>query len=206
MNHKINMKLEEAKRSIAIPGFKRDDLLQLALTDLSTLQLPAVSEPERQNIVMQYRRLAFLGDRLLDAVLADYLFRTYPELTNQDLDEWRQNTTCRESLTKFAIALGLPDFCSSWYKKNRKPPESEPGIYGEMFEALIAVIYLDRDRDFQKIYDWFCDRFILETAGESEEDFESDEDCDLSISDEDYLDMIGLQGFPDAWVPGDDDD
>lgn len=61
MSYKISMKLEEAKQAIAIPNFKRDDLLQLALTDLSTLQPPTVLESERQNIVMQYRRLAFLG-------------------------------------------------------------------------------------------------------------------------------------------------
>lgn len=110
----LNIKLVEAKQATAIPDFSRDDLLSLALTDLSTLQLPLVSEQERQTIVLRYRRLAFLGDRLLDAILADYLFTTHPELTNQDLDAWRQDVTCRESLTRFAVQLGLPGFCSSW--------------------------------------------------------------------------------------------
>ncbi|MCY6492304.1 ribonuclease III domain-containing protein [Leptolyngbya sp. GGD] len=206
MMHKLEIKLAEAKQAIAIPDFKRDDLLRLALTDLSTLQLPSVSEQERQDIVLQYRRLAFLGDRLLDAVVADYYFTNCSPLSNQDLDDSRQYTTSRESLAQFAISLGLPNFCSSWNKPSRKLPQDEPGVYGEMFEVLIAVIYLDSDRDFQKVYDWFCDRFILETTRKSEEDFEFDEDCDLSISDEDYLDMIGLRGFPGSWVPGDDDD
>lgn len=199
MNHKLNIKLEEAKQAIAIPGFKRDDLLQLALTDLSTLQPPTVLELERRNIVTQYRQLAFLGDRLLDAVLADYLFRTHPELTNQDLDGWRQDLTCRESLAEFAIALGLPDFCSSWNKKNRKSPEEEPGLYGEMFEALVAVIYLDSDRNFEKVYKWLCERFIQEAV-------EYYEDEPGLITTRDYLDLIGLEGFSDCWAPGDDDD
>lgn len=169
MIHKLNIRLAEAKQAIAIPDFKRDDLLRLALTDLSTLQLPLVSEPERQAIVLQYRRLAFLGDSLLDAVLADYLFATHPELTNQDLDDWRQGITCRETLAEFAIKLGLPDFCSSWNKPNRKPPQGEPAVYGEMFEALVAVIYLDGDRDSKKVYRWLRDRFI-QKAVESYED------------------------------------
>lgn len=207
MINKLNIRLVEAKQAIAIPNFKRDDLLSLALTDLSTLQLPLVSELERQGTVLQYRLLAFLGDRLLDAVLADYLFRTHPELTNEDLDGWRQDISCRESLTEFAIELGLPDFCSSWNKKNRKPPEAEPGIYGEMFEALVAVIYLDGDQDYKKVYQWLCDRFIQEACEPCREETNSDEDFDGTITTRDYLDMIGLEDFADyGWAPGDDDD
>ena len=148
---RLSIKLDEAKQIIAIPGFKRDDLLKIALAALSTLQLPHVLDHERQQIERDHRRLAFLGDRLLDAVLANYLFKTHSNLTNEDLDDWRQDITTRESLNKFAIELGLPDFCSSWNSKSRKPPEEEPGVYGEMFEALVAVIYLDGDRDFEKV-------------------------------------------------------
>jgi dsRNA-specific ribonuclease len=208
MFYSPNIKLPEAKQAIAIPDFNRDDLLRLALTDPSTLQPPAVLEQQRQTIVLQYRRLAFLGDRLLEAVLADYLFATHPDLTNQDLDKWRKDITCRESLTEFAIDLGLPDFCSSWNKPNRKPPEEEPGVHGEMFEALVAVIYLDCDRNFRRVYDWLCDRFIREAVELwEEEEIELDEDSDGTITTRDYLDMIGLDGFFDyGWAPGDDDD
>ncbi|MCY7281916.1 MAG: ribonuclease III domain-containing protein [Cyanobacteria bacterium CAN_BIN43] len=169
MIHKLDIKLEEAKQAIAITDFTHDDLLKLALTDLSTLQLPAVLKSEQQVSVLQYRRLAFLGDRLLDAVLADYLFAAHPELSNQDLDGWRQDITCRESLIKFAIDLGLPNFCSSWNRPKRKPPESEPGVYGEMFEALVAVIYLDGDRNFERVYGWLRDRFIKKAVESYEE-------------------------------------
>lgn len=207
MAYKLNIKLAEAKQSIAIPSFKRDDLLNLALTDLSTLQLSLVSEPERQSIVLQYRQLAFLGDRLLDAVLADYLFDTHRNLTNKELDDWRKKITCRKSLTEFAIKLGLPDFCSSWNKGNRKPPEQEPSIYGEMFEALVAVIYLDSDRSFEQVYRWLCDRFIREAVESYEEDSDLEQDFDSTITTGAYLDMIGLDSFTDyGWAPGDDDD
>ncbi|NJM67331.1 MAG: ribonuclease III family protein [Acaryochloris sp. RU_4_1] len=160
MVNMLNIKLSEAKQAIAIPDFKSDDLLSHALTDLSTLQLPTVPEQERQSIVLKYRRLAFLGDCLLDAALADYLFGTYPALTNQELDTRRQAIMCRESLTKFAMELGLPNFCSSWNRQNRKRPTEEPGVYGEMFEAVVAVIYLDGERNFERVYRWLCDHFL----------------------------------------------
>jgi ribonuclease III len=206
MMYHPNIKLVEAKQAIAIPDFNRDELLGLALTDLSTLQLPVCSESDRQAIVLEYRRLAFLGDRLLDAVLADYLFATHPELTNKDLDDWRQKITCRESLTDFAIELGLPDFCSSWNRPDRKPPQAEPGVYGEMFEALVAAIYLDSDRSFARVYAWLCDRFIGQAVADYEEDTDLGEDFDGTLSTREYLDMIGLEDMDDSWAPGDDDD
>jgi ribonuclease III len=206
MMYHPNIKLVEAKQAIAIPDFKHDKLLRLALTDLSTLQLPDFSESDRQAIVLEYRRLAFLGDRLLDAVVADYLFATYPELTNKDLDDWRQKITCRESLTGFAIELGLPDFYSSWNRPDRRTPQDDPGVYGEMFEALVAVIYLDSDRSFARVYEWLCDRFIGRVAAYYEEDTDLGEDFDGTLSTGEYL-VIGLEDFvEDSWEPGDDDD
>ena len=204
---RLSINLEDAKRIVAIPNFKQDELLKIALVALSTLQLPQVTEAERQQIEREHRRLAFLGDRLLDAVLADYLFAAYPELTNEDLDDWRQEITSRKSLSEFAIQLGVPSVCSSWHRKDRKPPEEEPGVYGEMFEALVAVVYLDSDRNFEKLSGWLRDRFLDEAIASYEEDADLDEDFDCNITTRDYLDMIGLEGFADyGWAPGDDDD
>jgi len=186
---RLSIKLDEAKQIIAIPGFKRDDLLKIALAALSTLQLPLILDQERQVIQRDHRRLAFLGDRLLDAVLADYLFETRPNLTNEALNV-RRDITRRKSLNKFAIELGLPDVCSSWDSKHRQPPEEELGVYGEMFEALVAVIYLDGDRDFKKVSRWLCDRFIQKAVESYEEASELDEYEDTTITTRDYLEQI----------------
>lgn len=203
----LPIKLDEAKKVIAIPSFKRDDLLKIALVAISTLQPPIILDQDRQIIERQHRRLAFLGDRLIDAVLADYLFNAYPALTNEDFNDRRQEITCRESLTNFAIKLGLPDLCSSWNRPIRKQPQEEPGVYGEMFEALIAVIYLDGNRSFERVYGWLCVRFFYEANKSYEKEPDLDEDFDSTITTRDYLDMIGLDHLPDyGWAPGDDDD
>ncbi|MDJ0674532.1 MAG: hypothetical protein QNJ36_03880 [Calothrix sp. MO_167.B42] len=52
------------------------------------------------------------------------------------------------------------------------------------------------------------DRFIANAVDEflnDEENYEENFE-DSSISTRDYLDMIGLEHFPDGWAPGDDDD
>jgi dsRNA-specific ribonuclease len=200
---KLNIKLQEAKKAIAIPSFKSDELLKIALTNPLDLNHPEISKSERERRENTYRRLAFLGDSLFDAVLADYLLGINQDLTKKDFDDWRQEIASKESLTEFAIDLGLPKYSSSWSKKNQKPPKEEPRCWAEMFEAVVGVVFLDFERDFLKLSLWLSDRFIRNAIGA----YVGDPDYDTTISTADYLDMIGLEGsLGSVWAPGDDDD
>jgi len=200
---KFDIKLQEAKQAIAISDFKRDDILTIALTDPSDLNHPEISKAEREHLESVYRRLAFFGDALFDSVLADYLFNINHDLTKKDLDDWRQEIASKESFTEFAIDLGLPKYSSSWNKPNRKPPEEEPRLWAEMFEAVVGVIFIDRSRDFLKLSTWLGDRFIRNAIGA----YVGDPDYDTTITTADYLDMISLEGsLGSVWAPGDDDD
>ncbi|MBE7385835.1 MAG: hypothetical protein F6J95_031150 [Leptolyngbya sp. SIO1E4] len=157
---KPSIKLEEAKKAIAFPDFHSDELLAIALTDPCTLNETDLSRSEQDHIKRKYRTLAFMGDALIDTILADYLYSTGREYEKEELDKYRQRIADRPSLRDFAIELGLPDFSSSWNRKNRKPPEEEEGVWGEMFEAVVGVLFLDADRDFDKVAQWLCDRFL----------------------------------------------
>lgn len=196
MMSNLSIKLEAAKRAIAFPGFHSDDLLEIALTDPCTLNEMALPRAEQDRIKRKYRTLAFIGDALIDAILADYLYSTGQEFEREELDNYRQAIADRPSLTDFAIELDLPNVSSSWNRKNRKPPEEEPGTWGEMFEAVVGVLFLDADRDFDKVAQWLCDRFLRNAveAYEDGEDYELDEDDYDStiITFEDYAEMMGL--------------
>ncbi|MBE9111299.1 hypothetical protein IQ273_17985 [Nodosilinea sp. LEGE 07298] len=190
-----NIKCEEAKRAIAFPGFHSDDLLEIALTDPCTLNEMNLPRAEQDRIKRKYRTLAFMGDALIDTILADYLYGTGREFEREELDDYRKAIADRLSLTDFAIELGLPDFSSSWNRKNRKPPEEEFGTWGEMFEAVVGVLFLDADRDFDKVAQWLCDRFLRAAveAYEDDEDYELDDDEDPTlVTSEDYAEMMGL--------------
>lgn len=199
---KFDVKLQEAKKAIAFSDFKRDDLLVIALTEPADLNRPEISKPERERLERSYRRLAFLGDTLIDAVLADYLFHINEGLNKEEFDDWRQDVASKDSLTEFAIELGLPKFSSSRNRKNRRPPEKEPRVWGEMFEAVVGVIYIDRNRDFLKLSKWLADRFIRIAIGSEV----GDPDYETTVTTAEYLDMIGLEGsLGSVWAPGDDD-
>jgi dsRNA-specific ribonuclease len=199
---KLDIKLQEAKQAIAVSDFKRDDLLQIALTEPADLNHLDIPRSERDRLERSYRRLAFVGDALFDSVLADHLFNTNQELSKEDLDGWRQEIASKKSLTGFAIELGLPKFSSSW-KKAPRLPEKEPRLWAEMFEAVVGVVFIDSDRDFAKLSSWLVNSFIRDAI----EAVIDDRDYETTVTTADYLDMIGLEGsFGSMWAPGDDDD
>ena len=196
----LSIKLEAAKRAIAFPGFHSDDLLEIALTDPCTLNEMDLSKPEQEQREREYRRLAYLGDALIDSVLADYLYSTDHDLTKADFDKWRQALVNKHGLTEFAIKLDLPDYSSSWNRKSRKLPKNEPRTWGEMFEAVVGVLFLDADRDFDKVAQWLCDRFLRDAveAYEDDEDYELDDDEDPTlVTSDDHAEMMGL-----SWSDG----
>jgi ribonuclease III len=195
---KLDIKLSEAKQAIGIPTFRKDDLLIIALTDLSTLDQAGISSNERDNYKKKYRRLAMLGDSLFDAVLIDYLIKVNSGLTQKDMDDCRQKIAPGGALTEFAIELMLPEVSSSWNKKNRKPPREEPRLWGEMFEAVVGTIFLDQDRNFVQLSKWLCDRFIRPGIGIKVGDSDHYEYC---CNYEDWWDDIAP-----TYYPGENDD
>ena len=85
-------------------------------------------------------RLEFLGDAILDAVVADILYHKFAGKREGFLTNTRSKIVQRETLNKIAIDLGL-DRLMVVPNKNLS---HNINIYGNAFEALIGAIYLDR--------------------------------------------------------------
>ena len=87
-----------------------------------------------------YERLEFLGDSILGATVAEYLFKKYPKKDEGFLTDVRSRIVNGESLNKLAKKISL-DTLIEFEKKNRSMKYSS--MYGDILEALIAAIYLD---------------------------------------------------------------
>ena len=91
-------------------------------------------------------RLEFLGDAILDAITADYLFKTFPTKDEGFLTEMRSKIVSRVQLNKLSRKLGLD--------KLIRLDSSSSNIYrssqGDAFEALIGAMYLDRGYNFTR--------------------------------------------------------
>jgi len=84
-------------------------------------------------------RLEYLGDAVLGAVIAAYLFKKYPHADEGFLSETRSKIVKRNHLNKLSAKIGLTSFIQ---KKNDNLYYKS--INGDVFEAFIGALYLDK--------------------------------------------------------------
>lgn len=101
-------------------------------------------------------RLEFLGDAILGAVVCEVLFRRYPELLEGDLTKIKSVVVSRQTCAKVSLALGLQEFLIVG-KGMASSPSVPPSLLADVFEALVAAIYLDGGDAPARA---FIDRFI----------------------------------------------
>lgn len=112
-----------------------------------------------------YERLEFLGDSILGAVISCYLFDQAPNADEGYLTKMRSKIVSRKHLNQLGQDLGLINLL----KSNVTPKHVGLNIYGNLFEALIGAIYLDKGFDscenfiYKKIIDPYIDLKKLET-------------------------------------------
>lgn len=85
-------------------------------------------------------RLEFLGDAILDAIVADIVFKQFEYKKEGFLTNVRSKIVQRESMNKLALDLGLDRLI----KSSAKNINHKTHVYGNALEALIGAIYLDQ--------------------------------------------------------------
>lgn len=92
-------------------------------------------------------RLEYLGDAVLDLVIADLLYKKFPFKGEGFLTEMRSKSVSRKRLSQIAIDLGIQEMLN--FDKSIKSNHSAVrGLAGNALEALIGAIYLDKGYDF----------------------------------------------------------
>jgi ribonuclease III len=98
---------------------------------------PNVSVTERYNS-SNNERLEYLGDAVLGAIVAEYLFKKYPNKDEGYLTKMRSKIVKRESLNKISEDMGL-DVILTEYNNTR----ISQTMLGNALEALVGAIYLE---------------------------------------------------------------
>lgn len=98
---------------------------------------------------LNYERLEFLGDAMLGAVIASHLYNEVPDEDEGYLTKMRSKIVSRQQLNQLGKDLNLIQFV----KSNIPNDQFSINIYGNIFEALVGAIYLDRGYDY-------CTKFI----------------------------------------------
>ncbi len=91
-------------------------------------------------------RLEYLGDAILSAIVADYLFRRFPYKDEGFLTQMRSKIVSRSSLNKLSRKLGLQKLVVSADIQPIQPKS----VGGDAFEAFIGAVFLDKGYNFAK--------------------------------------------------------
>ena len=150
-----------------ILGFKpgKEELYQLALIHKSAAK-KASGNPGINN-----ERLEFLGDAILDSVIAEHLYKKYPLKDEGFLTQLRSKIVNRETLKRISIKIGVANLVIS-----KVPNENHKSVYGNALEAIIGAMYLDKGykRTKKFILKRIVDHHInLDKLAETEIDFKS---------------------------------
>jgi len=92
-------------------------------------------------------RLEFLGDGILDCVIAAVLYRRFPELPEGDLSRLRANLVRQEALHGLALKLDIGNSLRLGEGELKSGGASRPSILADALEALFGAIYLDAGFD-----------------------------------------------------------
>ncbi len=92
-------------------------------------------------------RLEFLGDSVLNLVIARSLFAKYPSLAEGDLTRIRSSLVNQEGLAAVAVDLSIGDFLKLGTGEMKTGGSTRPSILSDAVEAIFGAIYLDAGFD-----------------------------------------------------------
>ena len=133
--------------------FQNPKLLDHALTHSS------YANEHHLGSISSNERLEFLGDSVLGMIVADHLYRTFPDLPEGDLTRIRANLVCEGSLVLVAKEWDLGRYLKLGKGENACGGRSRPSILADAVEAVLAAVFQDgglaHDRDI-------IQRFLLD--------------------------------------------
>jgi ribonuclease III len=111
--------------------FRNAELLRQAMT-------------HRSHSATHNERLEFLGDSVLNCVVAGLLFKRFADLDEGDLSRVRANLVKQQSLYEIAQALGIADFLRLGEGELKSGGFRRPSILADTLEAIFGAIYVDQ--------------------------------------------------------------
>ncbi|MFZ6050726.1 ribonuclease III [Halocola ammonii] len=111
---------------------------------VQALRHSSASKSIARGVKNSNERLEFLGDAILDAVLADYLYANYPKTPEGQLTKMKAKVVSRKYLNVVGEKIEL----DKNLQLNLGKQELQKSLVGNALEAVIGAIYLDKGYDF----------------------------------------------------------
>lgn len=123
-------------RLIRILGFLPG---KIGLYELAFVHKSASLSDDKGN-PLNYERLEYLGDAVLGIIVAEFLYRKFPDRNEGFLTKMRSKIVNGDHLSQLTLQMGLYTLLDSKIQNE----QASRHILGDAFEALIGAIYLDK--------------------------------------------------------------
>jgi ribonuclease-3 len=117
--------------------FKNIQLLQNALTHSS------YANERWHNSLLSNERLEFLGDSVLGMLVAEYLYRNFPDRPEGELTRMRADMVCEQTLAAAANKIGIGEHLLLGHGEERFGGRNRNSILADAMESVIAACFLD---------------------------------------------------------------
>lgn len=134
------MNLEEFEKRIGY-SFSDKKILVLALTHSS------YANENKKGTHENNERLEFLGDAVLDMVVSEYMYRSFPNMPEGELTKLRAGVVCEGSLARLARQLDFGKCILLGKGEESTGGRNRDSILADAFESVIGAICIDGGKD-----------------------------------------------------------
>lgn len=124
--------------------FRNEELLSMALTHPSYAQ--------EKNSMVNNQRLEFLGDGVLNLVVAEYLYKHYQSKAEGELTKIRARVVCEKALLGVADSINMGEYLLLGRGEEMSGGRKRKSILADAVESIIGAIYLDQGIDAARTF------------------------------------------------------
>ena len=138
------------------------------------------SDPELLTLALTHRsaggnnneRLEFLGDSIVNHIIAEALYQRFPKAREGDMSRMRASLVKGETLAEVARELQLGDYLQLGPGERKSGGQRRGSILADAFEAVVGAILLDStvEQCRARVLDWFAPRLGQLSEGSADKD------------------------------------
>jgi len=139
-----NMSGDHMSVALSARNFINDQQLECQDLDLISTALVHPSYAQEKSAVPNNQRLEFLGDAVLDFIVAEYLYIHYGDKPEGDLTQIRAKVVCEKALVDMGNQIDIGKYLLLGRGEDKSGGRKRKSILADTIEAVIGAIYLDQ--------------------------------------------------------------
>lgn len=125
-------------------AFVNDQQLKFNNIDLISTALIHPSYAQEKSAAVNNQRLEFLGDAVLDFIVAEYLYINFKDKPEGDLTQIRAKVVCEKALVEIGNQINIGNYLMLGRGEDMSGGRKRKSILADTIEAVIGAIYLDQ--------------------------------------------------------------